>query len=109
MSERNARSATGRSLLSTGLQWIAALAVLGSVGVVIWAKVIRTTKESPTHAISRITGRPVSCTEVGTMDLREGRSVVLLCTDAAGYRACWAHFGDAVMDVTNEVRATRRC
>lgn len=89
------------------LQVITAVVVLGAVGAVIWTKVVRTTKESPTHAISRITGRAVTCTDAGTMTLREGTTVVMLCTDATGYRACWIHTGDSVGDVTNEVRSAR--
>ena len=87
------------------LQVVAALAVLGAVGAVIWAKVVHETRESPTSAIGRISGRSVSCAEVGVMNLREGQSEVLLCTDSAGYRACWADLGNAVADVTQEVRA----
>jgi len=89
------------------LQCLTALVVLGSVAAVVWFKVIRTTKESPTAAVSRITGRSVSCSEAGTMALREGASTVFLCTDTAGYRACWALRGDAISNVTAEVRFMR--
>ena len=88
------------------LQVVAAAAVLGAVGAVIWAKVVHKTRESPTAAIGRISGRSVSCTGLGMMNLTEGRSEVLLCVDSAGYRSCWADLGNAVADVTQEVRAT---
>ena len=95
----------GKRVFSPLLQGFGALVILGSVGAVVWLKDIRTTKESPTAAISRLVGRSVSCSQVGVLPLTEGQSMVLLCTDTSGYRALWADLGDAVSDVTREVCA----
>ena len=90
------------------LQGFGALVILGSVGAVIWLKDIRTTRESPSAAISRMTGRSVSCSKIGDRALVDGQSSVLLCLDAtSGYRAIWADRGASVADVTKEVCALR--
>lgn len=100
-------AARRRGALSGVFQAVAAAAVLIAVGVVVWAKVVHTTKESSAHAVGRITGRDVSCAELGATTLSQGTGTLLVCSDASGYSACWARFGDTIADVTAEVRRSR--
>jgi len=101
------RSSAVRSASSKLLQALTATAIIVAVGAVVWLKVLHTTRESPTAAIARLTGRSVTCTTVGEMALAEGNSTVLRCTDPTGYHACWADLGSAVSDVTDEVRGLK--
>lgn len=107
MPDPQRRSSGGRAALSVFLRWAAALAVLIAVGVVLWTKVIDTDEQSPASPTGRISGREASCTEVGTVALEKGESEVLVCTDSAGHRACWAKIDGSFVDVTQEVRALR--
>jgi hypothetical protein len=107
VTEPKRQGASTRTALSAGLQLLTAATLLGAVAAVVWLKVIRTTRESPTSAISRLTGRSVSCTKLGVLPLAGGRAMVLLCADSIDYHACWADLGAAVSDVSDEVRAMR--
>ena len=81
--------------------------IFGLVGAVFWVRVVHPPKESPAAAISRLTGRSLSCNKVGVVALEAGPTMVYFCTDATGYRGLWADHGNAVSDVTKEVCAMK--
>jgi hypothetical protein len=91
----------------TLLQGVGALMILAFVFVVFWVRVVHPRRESPAQAISRLTGRSLSCSSVGVVALKAGPATVLLCSDATGYRGLWAARGNAVSDVTKEVCAMK--